>query len=141
MPTLVIVLLPALTTLVVMPSEPSVYVDNVLVMIAKPLVLDLRGVPIIASEVGEQVIVQASFKSYLPDRQPFVGYLELRDANGITQFVAWQSGILESHGNATIGFSWSPTEPSHYQVRAFALSGFERLSIISVISESEIDVR
>ena len=139
--TFVIVLSLALITLVIMPSEASVAVDIVAVVVARPLVLDLQGEPIVASEVGQQVIIQTMFSTYESERQPFVGYFELRDANGITQFVAWQSGILESRSNATIGFSWSPQEPSNYEVRAFAIAGFERPFVLSPISESEINVR
>lgn len=107
-----------------------------------PSILNLSGERITTSEVDQHVIIETTFHNNHDQQVPFVMLFEVRDyRDDTTQYMAWQSGDPEPRGNATIGSVWSPTKQSDYQVRTFAISGFDNPQILSPVSDAEFFVR
>lgn len=67
--------------------------------------------------------------------QEFAGIVEVRDADGFTVYLQWQTGTLPAGGDVNIGLSFVPTEAGEYTVRTFVLSSIQSPSALSPIAE------
>lgn len=74
-----------------------------------PSVMNVHGDRISTAEVGQQIIIETTFYNNQDQPQPFLILFEVRDyRDDTTQYLAWQSSVLEPQGNMTIGSLWSP---------------------------------
>jgi hypothetical protein len=90
--------------------------------------------------VGRQIVLSTTIINNFDSAQPFVAMMEVRDSNGITQRVDFQTGTLEPSGQTGIGVSWTPSAPGDYTVRTFAISNLQNPQIISELKESVVTV-
>jgi hypothetical protein len=102
-----------------------------------PVFTDLNGDSTRWVTDGQQVVITTTFRNALEEEIAFVGILEVRDANGITVLLAWQSNIVEPSGNKTIGISWVAENSTCYQSRTFAVTDFENPQVLSPVESSE----
>ena len=73
--------------------------------------------------------------------QLFVVIIEVRNSDGITEYLAWQNGILEELADKTkIGVSWVPAHADNYELRAFAINDFRTLEILSPLVKTVVTV-
>jgi hypothetical protein len=72
--------------------------------------------------------------------QSFVALIEVRDASGITVYLAWQTGTLEPSGSAPIEVSWTPVSSEDFEIRTFAITGFAEGEVLSQIATTSIQV-
>lgn len=93
-------------------------------------------------EVGQQALVRITIhNNNLDSDMHFVVIAEVRDGNGVTQYLAWQASNAAANGDYTFEASWMPIERvcsgidnscgSGYQVRAFVISDFENPQVFS----------
>jgi hypothetical protein len=54
--------------------------------------------------------------------QQFVTVVEVRDTEGITAYLAWQSGIIGPGQSYTLTASWVADKPGEYFVRSFVIN-------------------
>ncbi len=89
-------------------------------------------------QVGEQLVIATVYSNDCarPD-VPFVGILEVRNSEGITEYLAWQTGILEYHQSIQIGYSWMPEYADTYELRTFIISDLPNPRILSPVSTSD----
>src|SRR5688500_8578098 len=80
------------------------------VKVNRPQLVDARGQAIETLKVGQQAVIRIVLHNYLESVQPFVILAEIRDATGVNQNLAWQSGKLSIFGNYTFETSWIPTD-------------------------------
>lgn len=90
--------------------------------------------------VGQQLVLEADFESNIDARQPFTAILEVRDSMEATSYLAWSSNVVSPRGNMTVGIPWTPLKEDIYEVRAFALSGFDDPQILSPVVTKTIEV-
>ena len=62
------------------------------------LVYDLDGNLLDQITVGHQVIISKTITNTKNVSQPFVALFEVRAPNGVTMYLAWQSGIIAAGG-------------------------------------------
>jgi hypothetical protein len=90
---------------------------------ATVLVEDLSGRIINETKVGNQVLIEGSAfmdcLQYPDDQQTMI--FEVRNKEGITTFIAWQSVLQDSGGTLAGGVAWTPDEPGTYTVRFFPI--------------------
>lgn len=99
--------------------------------------------PVTPPAVGEEFVLTTIVSNVCPaeENQQFVGIIEVRSSDGITQFLGWQSGILEqSTGRVELGLSWTPTFPDTYEARVFAISDFDKAEILSLVRSAEFEI-
>jgi hypothetical protein len=72
--------------------------------------------------------------------QPFVAIVEVRDSNGVTVYLAWQTGMLNAGGQSEVGLSWTPDSSGQYTCRTFILSSLSTPTVLSTVKESNISV-
>jgi hypothetical protein len=105
-----------------------------------PSLKDISGNEIDEVGVGQQVVLSTTIQNNNDEPQPFVALIEVRDSDGITVFLAWQTGTLNANGEAEVGLSWTPEEAGDYTVRTFVISELAAPDILSPVAESETTV-
>jgi hypothetical protein len=105
-----------------------------------PSLKDVSGEDITEVTVGQQVVLSTTIQNNANEEVPFVALVEVRDSDGITIFLAWQTGTLNANSDADIGLSWTPEEAGDYTVRTFVISDLASPEILSPVAESEITV-
>lgn len=103
-----------------------------------PHFYDAKGERLQSIDEGQQVMITTTFTNYLEEEVEFIGILEVRDGNGVSLVLAWQSAAVEPLGNKTMGVSWVVPEPGAYQSRTFAFTNLENPQVLSVVESVEI---
>lgn len=104
-------------------AESSSTVSTLPSFTLSPSFRNIQGSQIMSAHVGEQLMVTTTFNHLNTNRdQQFVTIVEVRDTDGITAFVAWQSGIIEPGANYALAASWVVNEPGEYFIRSFVVS-------------------
>jgi hypothetical protein len=105
-----------------------------------PVAKDVQGGTVSQITVGQQVVLTTQITNNIDDELPFVGLIEVRDSDGITQFLAWQTGVMDSGDRSEIGLSWTPEDAGDYQVRTFVISSLNNPQVLSPVATSTISV-
>jgi hypothetical protein len=104
-------------------------------------VQDLDGKDSVNIRIGQQVILSTTWMNQWETRdRSFVGIFEIRNDQGVTSYLAFQSGFLRPECSTEMGISWLPEEEGHYQVRIFAVTSFDYPLILSTLQTSELSV-
>lgn len=91
--------------------------------------------------VGQQVTLSTQVSSsFQMEEFPFVAIMEVRNAEGVTVSIGWQSATLKEQGTREVGMSWVPTESGRYEVRTFLLSSLSNPQVLSQVFSSEVNV-
>lgn len=106
---------------------------------SEPIVTEQSGT-IHPVTTGQQVIVSTTVQSNANDTRDYVVIIEIRNSNGITENLNWQSGRLEPRGMNQVGVSWIPSEAGAYEIRTFVLSELKNPQLYSAVITSKIDV-
>ncbi len=86
-------------------------------------------------------MLTVTFSSQLESDQAYVGIIEVRDSQGVTVYLALQSGIMGPGASSTIGSSWTAEVPSDYQVRTFAITDLQQPTVLSAVAVTELTAR
>jgi micrococcal nuclease len=91
-------------------------------------------------QLGQQVVITTTISHAFDntDAVSFLAIIEVRDFEGVTQYIAIQSGKLSAQvdDQKEIGSSWMPEKRGIYQLRAFAISDFENPMVLTPVYES-----
>lgn len=71
---------------------------------------------------------------------PFTALIEVRSSIGVTQYIGWQSGVLQGADRAEIGVSWTPSFGDNFEVRSFVVSDLQTPLMLSGVSTSQIQI-
>ena len=134
-----------LILLSVLPPEPLVLGNisdaNTTIFTAAPPEPISAHAKILPVRLGEEYVVSSTFRNNDPVHDGVATFIvEVRDPNGLTILLNFQSGILNAGGKANVGVSWTPLQAGTYQLRTFAISSFEDPRILSSISSSEVAI-
>lgn len=127
------------------------FIPSPLVMLAsaQSIVSDLSAVlpeislkslnlePIDKLGVGEQAVISVSLRNVNQSDISILTFVEVRDSNGITQFLSYQTSEIELGVEKEIGVSWLPVRSDTYTLRTFCVTGFQDPHILSVPVEKE----
>ncbi len=105
-----------------------------------PKLQDIRGQDLTEITAGSQAIITTTVTNNNAQAQPFVALVEVRDADGITVYLQWQTGTLNPNGSANIGLSWTPDAPGTYELRTFVISNLLNPSALSPVVTSSVTV-
>lgn len=67
--------------------------------------------------------------------------MEVRDADGITQMMQWQTGTMPANGDANVGIAWTPDKAGSYEVRTFVISSLQNPQVLSDVVTHNVTVR
>ncbi|NOJ28240.1 MAG: hypothetical protein DA330_09550, partial [Nitrososphaera sp.] len=106
-----------------------------------PLVKDFRGEELDEVSTGQQVVLSTTLTNTKSTPQEFAAIVEVRDADGFTVYLQWQTGTLRASGSTDVGLSWTPDAPGTYTVRTFALDAISGApAVLSPVAESTVTV-
>lgn len=105
-----------------------------------PRLQDIRGQDLTEITAGSQAIITTTVTNNNAQPQAFVALVEVRDADGITVYLQWQTGTLNPNGSANIGLSWTPDAPGTYELRTFVISNLLNPSALSPVVTSTVTV-
>nr|AFK24884.1 hypothetical protein Josef01_05d18_36 [uncultured archaeon] len=105
-----------------------------------PVMKDASGNELKIAKVGQTVVLSSYILNIWDHEQEFVSIMEARDQDGVTVFLAWQSGILNTNSGIEIGSSWTPGNSGKYQLRTFMITSFANPQILSPIAVSDITI-
>ena len=105
-----------------------------------PRLADLGGLTLSSARAGQQVVVAINLDSDNAKDVPFVGIIEVRNEDGITTTLRWQTGVLAPNSGLDIAASWVPETPGNYEVRSFVVSNLSNPQILSEVVESTIAI-
>lgn len=103
-------------------------------------VYDLRGNLLDQITAGQQVILSKSFVDSRNVPQPFVAIFEVRDSDGFTVYLTWQSGTTAAGGHVDASASWTAEDIGVYDVRTFSLSNLTSPVVLDVVESRSIPV-
>ncbi len=107
---------------------------------SKPELRDAQNRPVTQVLAGQQVVLSTTVKNNEAASTPYAAIVEVRDSNGITVYLNWQTGTLAADGSTGIGLSWTPDQPGTYTARVFVLSNLTTPQILSDTVTSTITV-
>jgi hypothetical protein len=103
-----------------------------------PSFKDSGGKIVDESFVGDQIILSTQVHSQSSAVTQFVTLIEVRDSYGITQFLGWQTGSLDSMAYSEMGLAWMPAFADRYSVRTFVIDSLENPQILSTVETAYI---
>jgi hypothetical protein len=105
-----------------------------------PTVKDASGGAVGSITTGQQVVLTTTVTNNVDDELPFVALVEVRDASGITNFLAWQTGVMDAGDRTEVGLSWTPENAGDYTVRTFVISNLNNPQVLSEVQTTNISV-
>ena len=93
--------------------------------------------PLCAVTVGQQLVIATTARNDGDKDQEFVPLLEVRDSDGITEYLAWLSGTVKAGGQTEVGIMWTPTNAGEHELRTFAVTGLDEPRILSYVASSQ----
>lgn len=92
-------------------------------------------------QASQQVIISTTVSHNFGDKETsFITFLEVRNKDGATEYLAWQSGEVKVGGQTEVGVSWIPERAGEYEIRTFAVSDLANPQVLSSVSSSEVRV-
>jgi hypothetical protein len=130
-------------------ATPLAAHQSVILLITQtpPFFVSLNGDRITTVNVGQQIMVSTSFAYPYQEggdqksQVPFVGFIEVRNENGVTQSLSYQSTVIDLRSNLTMGASWVPEESATHVARVFAVRSLANAEVLTPVDESYIDVK
>lgn len=114
--------------------------DNRSTTPSAPALKDAQGNAVSQVLAGQQVVLSTTVKNNEAGATSYAAIVEVRDSNGITVYLNWQTGTLQANGETGIGLSWTPDAPGTYTARVFVLSDLTNPRILSETVTSNINV-
>jgi len=105
-----------------------------------PALRDAQGQPLTQVLAGQQVVLSTTIKNNEVASTSYAAIVEVRDSDGVTVYLNWQTGTLPADDSIGIGLSWTPDQPGTYTARVFVLSGLTNPQILSPTVTSTITV-
>jgi len=137
-----IIILFSMMSLLGLNNHVYAFSTDPIIKLSKPA-LKSNSYPITGVLVEQEYVITTSISRGLEYEGdvPFVAFIEVRDSNGVTQYLAYQSGKLsEQIDHTEIGASWTPSSAGMFSLRTFAISDMENPMILSQVYETIIHV-
>lgn len=104
-----------------------------------PSFQDLQEEEIQQTEPGRPVMLHFDVHNNRADTRSGIVVFEVRDSDGFTVYIGWQTITVRPNGDYTmtaywIPYSWTPSESGEYVIRTFALRGLEGENVGSLSS-------
>ncbi|HEY7733229.1 MAG TPA: hypothetical protein VIB07_00380 [Nitrososphaera sp.] len=126
--------------------QPSAELSLPSLDLSRPVFINSEGEAISQAAAGQQIVTMLSIRNNIyNEEKPMVVIFEVRDGNGVSVHLAWQSTIVSYDDTYDAGFSWIvPYESAPgamYSARTFAITGFGNDALaLSNVFESNLKV-
>ena len=110
------------------------------VTIPPPIITDNEGNSIELITVGKQVTISKSFRTTIDSSRPFLALFDVRDSDGVSVYIAWQTGMVIPRNDVVVGISWMPEEAGDYEIRTFLISDWTNPEVLSPVASTNLKV-
>lgn len=93
-----------------------------------------------ACATAQTFFLSVTIKNNESQLQPFVTIIEIRDQEGITQYLQFQLGKLDSNAISNVGISWTPSRAGEFELRSFIVSDLIHSEVLSTIHSTIVKV-
>jgi plastocyanin len=92
-------------------------------------------------KAGEHFVITTLIINRCSEDQPFISIIEVRNSDGVTEYLRWHGGVLKgSTGMTQVGTSWVPPAGGDCELRTFAISGLANPQILSTVMTTNITI-
>jgi hypothetical protein len=132
-------------TLLPIPIGPSLLSESALasscaIEMTQPELASSHSGTLDVATAGEEFVLTVIASNCTPNKTPFIALIEVRNSEGITEHIGWQSGILAENGKTQIGISWIPAHGDNYGIRSFAITDWVMPNVLSTVSTSNVEI-
>ena|SRR5437867_1063507 len=114
---------------------------SALLTASAPELKNIDSSPLVGVYPGKQLVVASTIKNNDEINDwSFYNIIEVRDSNGVTIQLDWQSGTIKAGGEMEVQVSWTPELPGQYELRTFVISSFDNPRILSVVGTSSASI-
>jgi len=108
---------------------------------AQKFVDPVTGTELTAGTVGKAIGLQATVKNVDVVSKPFTAVFKVKDAAGVTIYIAWISGTLAPGQELTPGVSWTPDKSGNYTVEVMVFKSLAEPTPFSDVISTTLTVR
>jgi hypothetical protein len=105
-----------------------------------PALANVDGSTVTEVTTGQQVVITSNVQNNDDQARPATVIVEVRDAEGITVYLQWQTATIAANGEIQVGLSWIPEDSGDYTIRTFVVSNLSNPQVLSEVVDSEITV-
>lgn len=106
-----------------------------------PVTKDFEGNKLENVTAGHQVWLSTEIENNLEVDKAFVVLLEVRDPDGVTIFLEWQTAMVGPNGTVEVAIPWVPDTNGTYEIRTFVLSSLTNSpEVLSTVKQSQVIV-
>jgi hypothetical protein len=140
--TILVIVLTVLSTPILITNSQYAFGTSCTIEMTEPRLTSVDTRPIVETAAGEQIVISTTITNQCSHQdQPFIVFIEVRNSDGITEYIGWQSGVIKIFTRSNnISVNWTPDRADNYELRTFAISGFETLEIISPLIKKSVVV-
>jgi hypothetical protein len=89
---------------------------------------------------AQRYFLSTTIKNNGPEPSQVVTIIEVRDHDGITQFLQFGVTIIEANATSNTGVSWDPKISGQFELRTFVISDFEHGQVLSSVHTASVIV-
>ena len=97
---------------------------------------DSHGNTVALARTSEQVVIGITVVNNFEHELDIVAVIEVKDAEGTTQYLAFQSNRLDVGSMVDIGTVWIPSKTGEYKLRTFLITGLTNPEVLSEAVET-----
>jgi hypothetical protein len=101
---------------------------------------DSYGNTVALARTSEQVVIGITVVNNFEHELDVTAVIEARDAEGTTQYLAFQSNRLDVGNRVDIGTVWIPSKAGDYKLRTFLITGLTNPQVLSEAVETTAKV-
>jgi hypothetical protein len=105
-----------------------------------PALANVDGSSVAEVTEGQQVVITSNVKNNDEQPRPATVIVEVRNEDGITVYLQWQTATIAANGEIQVGLSWIPENSGDYTIRTFVISDLTNPMILSEVVTSEVTV-
>jgi hypothetical protein len=102
--------------------------------------IDPQGVCDSCAHAAQWFSLTAAIKNNAKEPQPFLIIMEIRDEDGVTQYLEFQLGQLDSNAASSVAISWHPSGSGEFELRSFVISDLIQSKVLSNIHSAIVEV-
>jgi len=122
-------------------SLQGAFASSCSISVLPPALKSVNSPPLRDVTAGDQLVIATTITNCIEYDLPFVAIVEVRNSDGLTESLSWQSGILKGHdGQVAVGVMWVPSHGDNFELRAFVVSSLENPQILSATATSNVTI-
>ena len=107
---------------------------------SEPALVNVDGSSVTEITEGQQVVITTDVQNNQDQPRPATVIVEVRNSDGITAYLQWQTATIAANGEIQVGLSWIPEGAGDYEIRTFVVSNLTTPQVLSDVVTSDITV-